>query len=52
MQNILKKYQAVFCVCRLIYNGHFVYYQKAVLGPFKVFWHAIIHCYWKIRAYY
>jgi hypothetical protein len=21
MQNILKKYQAVFCVCRLIYKG-------------------------------
>ena len=24
MQNILKKYQAVVCVCRLIYNGRFV----------------------------
>jgi hypothetical protein len=24
MQNILKKYQDVFCVCRLIYNGRFV----------------------------
>ena len=35
MQNILKKYQAVFCVCRLNYNGHFLYYQKAVLCPFK-----------------